>query len=180
MLSLQNGELKLADFGLARAFGIPVRCYSAEVSWEICAFAGSLLLDGGSAVLSPGQLSISPVPPHRSSRCGIGPQMCSSAPSCTPPPSICGQLAASLQVVPAQGAAGTGGCGWQGRGTAGLIPSLFPRAGQRRAAPVPRERCGRPAEKDFPISFQCHVGATAGGRLPFSPGQGSGRGLCLG
>lgn len=28
----QNGELKLADFGLARAFGIPVRCYSAEVS----------------------------------------------------------------------------------------------------------------------------------------------------
>ncbi len=24
-------ELKLADFGLARAFGIPVRCYSAEV-----------------------------------------------------------------------------------------------------------------------------------------------------
>lgn len=29
---LKNGELKLADFGLARAFGIPVRCYSAEVS----------------------------------------------------------------------------------------------------------------------------------------------------
>ena len=28
---LKNGELKLADFGLARAFGIPVRFYSAEV-----------------------------------------------------------------------------------------------------------------------------------------------------
>lgn len=28
---IQNGELKLADFGLARAFGIPVKCYSAEV-----------------------------------------------------------------------------------------------------------------------------------------------------
>lgn len=28
---MQNGELKLADFGLARAFGIPVKCYSAEV-----------------------------------------------------------------------------------------------------------------------------------------------------
>uniref|UniRef100_A0A2K6LLU2 Cell division protein kinase 5 n=1 Tax=Rhinopithecus bieti TaxID=61621 RepID=A0A2K6LLU2_RHIBE len=28
---VKNGELKLADFGLARAFGIPVRCYSAEV-----------------------------------------------------------------------------------------------------------------------------------------------------
>ena len=30
-LFFQNGELKLADFGLARAFGIPVKCYSAEV-----------------------------------------------------------------------------------------------------------------------------------------------------
>ena len=28
---LQKGDLKLADFGLARAFGIPVRCFSAEV-----------------------------------------------------------------------------------------------------------------------------------------------------
>ena len=28
---IQTGELKLADFGLARAFGIPVRCFSAEV-----------------------------------------------------------------------------------------------------------------------------------------------------
>ena len=32
-VSFQNGELKLADFGLARAFGIPVRFYSAEVSF---------------------------------------------------------------------------------------------------------------------------------------------------
>jgi len=31
VLVFQNGELKLADFGLARAFGIPVRFYSAEV-----------------------------------------------------------------------------------------------------------------------------------------------------
>ena len=31
-LFFQKGELKLADFGLARAFGIPVRQYSAEVS----------------------------------------------------------------------------------------------------------------------------------------------------
>lgn len=30
-MHFQNGELKLADFGLARAFGIPVRFYSAEV-----------------------------------------------------------------------------------------------------------------------------------------------------
>jgi cyclin-dependent kinase len=29
----QDGELKLADFGLARAFGIPVRSYTHEVSY---------------------------------------------------------------------------------------------------------------------------------------------------
>ena len=27
----QNGNIKLADFGLARAFGIPVRTYTHEV-----------------------------------------------------------------------------------------------------------------------------------------------------
>lgn len=31
LVPLQKGELKLADFGLARAFGIPVRSYSHEV-----------------------------------------------------------------------------------------------------------------------------------------------------
>lgn len=31
LLINKDGELKLADFGLARAFGIPVRCYSAVV-----------------------------------------------------------------------------------------------------------------------------------------------------
>jgi cyclin-dependent kinase 5 len=31
LINNRSGELKLADFGLARAFGIPVRCYSAEV-----------------------------------------------------------------------------------------------------------------------------------------------------
>ena len=31
LLINKNGDLKLADFGLARSFGIPVRCYSAEV-----------------------------------------------------------------------------------------------------------------------------------------------------
>uniref|UniRef100_A0A2P2HXQ5 Cyclin-dependent kinase 5 homolog n=2 Tax=Hirondellea gigas TaxID=1518452 RepID=A0A2P2HXQ5_9CRUS len=31
LLINKNGDIKLADFGLARAFGIPVRCYSSEV-----------------------------------------------------------------------------------------------------------------------------------------------------
>ena len=35
MLFLQ-GELKLADFGLARAFGIPVRSYTHEVCFFSC------------------------------------------------------------------------------------------------------------------------------------------------
>ncbi|XP_052666100.1 cyclin-dependent kinase 5 isoform X1 [Harpia harpyja] len=36
------------------------------------------------------------------------------------------------------------------------------RAGQCGAAPVPRERCGRPAEKDFPAAGNPHRGAVAG------------------
>uniref|UniRef100_A0A663DP10 Cell division protein kinase 5 n=1 Tax=Aquila chrysaetos chrysaetos TaxID=223781 RepID=A0A663DP10_AQUCH len=36
------------------------------------------------------------------------------------------------------------------------------RAGQRGAAPVPRERCGRPAEKDFPAAGNPYRGAVAG------------------
>ena len=32
--SYKRGDLKLADFGLARAFGIPVRCFSTEVGCQ--------------------------------------------------------------------------------------------------------------------------------------------------
>ena len=37
LLINKRGELKLADFGLARAFGIPVRSYSHEVRGSGCA-----------------------------------------------------------------------------------------------------------------------------------------------
>jgi len=36
-LDRQNNSLKLADFGLARAFGIPVRAYTHEVCKLNCA-----------------------------------------------------------------------------------------------------------------------------------------------
>ena len=32
----KEGNLKLADFGLARAFGIPLRTYTHEVRWPAC------------------------------------------------------------------------------------------------------------------------------------------------
>ena len=40
---MQKGELKLADFGLARAFGIPVRSYSHEVVILSCSRVALLL-----------------------------------------------------------------------------------------------------------------------------------------
>lgn len=33
LIDKANNQLKLADFGLARAFGIPVRAYTHEVGW---------------------------------------------------------------------------------------------------------------------------------------------------
>lgn len=42
LLINSNGQLKLADFGLARAFGVPVRCYSAEVSFFFFTMASIL------------------------------------------------------------------------------------------------------------------------------------------
>ncbi|NXU84356.1 CDK5 kinase, partial [Xiphorhynchus elegans] len=86
LLINRNGELKLADFGLARAFGIPVRCYSAEVvtlwyrppdvlfgaklystsidMWSAgCIFAGTLGVPGGPG--GPwGPWNSPPVPPE--------------------------------------------------------------------------------------------------------------------
>ena len=39
---VKDGELKLGDFGLARPFGIPVRCYSAEVRDDDICNSGSI------------------------------------------------------------------------------------------------------------------------------------------
>jgi len=40
----QKGDLKLADFGLARAFGIPVRSYSNEVRLRLGSTGRATLL----------------------------------------------------------------------------------------------------------------------------------------
>lgn len=44
LLINSNMQLKLADFGLARAFGIPVRCYSAEVLFLFQQFSNLIVL----------------------------------------------------------------------------------------------------------------------------------------
>lgn len=41
-----KGTIKLADFGLARAFGIPIRVYTHEVSW-IMVFTPRKKFSGG-------------------------------------------------------------------------------------------------------------------------------------
>jgi serine/threonine protein kinase len=41
LIDKQHNQLKLADFGLARAFGIPVRAYTHEVSAIISCFQGT-------------------------------------------------------------------------------------------------------------------------------------------
>uniref|UniRef100_A0A8C3CF58 Cell division protein kinase 5 n=1 Tax=Cairina moschata TaxID=8855 RepID=A0A8C3CF58_CAIMO len=161
-LWLQNGELKLADFGLARAFGIPVRCYSAEVSGPCSCCLG------GPSPLCPAA-STPPPPPRRSSRCGTGPPTCCSAPSSTPPPSTCGRPAASSQVA-VGGTGGVWGPGPRGRGGPGAHPRSLPRACQRGAAALPGERRGRPAEEDFPISFWGAGGEGGCGRSGMGPG----------
>lgn len=149
-VSLQNGELKLADFGLARAFGIPVRCYSAEVR------RGLLDAPGG-----PGP----PLPEH---------PFCPFCPFCPtqvvtlwyrPPDVLFGAklYSTSIDMWSAgcifAGSRGAGGLRDMRGGHGGLTPSLH-RAGQRGAAALPGERCGRPAEEDLQISFgsRCYRG----------------------
>lgn len=78
LLINRKGELKLGDFGLARAFGVPVNTFSNEVSFV------SLIFDSQADYIL------------RSSHCGIEPQMSSWDHERTAHPSTCGLVGASL------------------------------------------------------------------------------------
>ena len=82
----KEGNLKLADFGLARAFGIPLRTYTHEVSWK-----------GRYTMASLQSLILASV---RSSRFGTERPRCFSARGITAPPLTCGVWGASLQRWP--------------------------------------------------------------------------------
>lgn len=136
---MQNGELKLADFGLARAFGIPVRCYSAEVR------RGLLGCTWGSWPHPP--LPEHPLCPvqvvtlwYRPPDVLFGAKLYST--------SIDMWSAGCIFAGSCRAGGAAGRLGW----ALGLTPSLC-RAGQRGAAALPGERRGRPAEEDLPISF---------------------------
>lgn len=76
----REGNLKLADFGLARAFGVPLRTYTHEVR-----------------VISAHLYSSTHSRDIRLLRCGIGHQRFYSAADSTRQVWTCGQLAQSLQ-----------------------------------------------------------------------------------
>ncbi len=52
LIDRARSQLKLADFGLARAFGVPVRPYTHEVRWHdvhlacACSITGSVWVAG--------------------------------------------------------------------------------------------------------------------------------------
>ena len=78
LLINKKGELKIGDFGLARAFGVPVNTFSNEVCRLVFA--------------QPSRDSDT----SRSSHCGIALPMFSSAPERTAPPSMFGHVVVSL------------------------------------------------------------------------------------
>ena len=40
-----KGKIKVADFGLARAFGVPVRAYTHEVAIGVCQRSADIYMD---------------------------------------------------------------------------------------------------------------------------------------
>ncbi len=86
LLINSNGELKLADFGLARAYGIPVRQYSAEVCNPLY-----------HTIAGIEYMYIRDVFLCRLWLCGTAPQMSSSEPSSTQLPLTCGRPDAYLR-----------------------------------------------------------------------------------
>ena len=98
LIDRQNNYLKLADFGLARAFGIPVRAYTHEVRCSLRPAARRGL--GGAFSQMTGLLGDLLTLPHarcRWSRCGTGPRRSCWVPSTTRRRWTCGPLAASLR-----------------------------------------------------------------------------------
>ncbi len=100
---LQNGELKLADFGLARAFGIPVRCYSAEAGfWATNSASHFIVLsvDVERHAELTGTTTIMTFcwPRYRLWLCGTDLRTFSSEQSSIQHQSTCGLLVAFLQV----------------------------------------------------------------------------------
>lgn len=94
----KRNNLKLADFGLARAFGIPMRTYTHEVSFLLsCYFADGHHMTSHARCIYPRLLfmiHLFPIP--RSSRFGIAPLRSCSGLDTTQQPSTCGPLDAFL------------------------------------------------------------------------------------
>lgn len=70
LIDRRTNALKLADFGLARAFGIPVRTFTHEVSGRLVTVVGNC--SGGLNVLFSFVLLIS----HFVAYCGVLPLVC--------------------------------------------------------------------------------------------------------
>jgi serine/threonine protein kinase len=80
LLINRKGELKIGDFGLARAFGVPVNTFSNEVSYPT------------TRDVRPARTSA-----IRSLRCGTAPRMSSWDHAHTVPPSMYGPVGVSSQ-----------------------------------------------------------------------------------
>ena len=97
LLINKEGNLKLADFGLARAFGIPLRTYTHEVRpFRHIAWHDVAPLEADSFGPAPCYACLYSDDTDRSSRSGTALPKCSSVRDTTRPASTCGPSGASL------------------------------------------------------------------------------------